>query len=790
MKITMYEVNFGEAVVYEDGNEFLLVDCGAYFRDNQNARAGMVAYNKVKNILKTNKVKKLMITHFDRDHFNGVNEMRGKIFDEIYLPYYTWSNQKDIQFTGDIFEETIKVWTCSFLLKKDEKISQIKKLFCNLKNLVYDVNNIKCVKANENIPVGTNVFNVLWPTDNGNYYKFNRDYYAELLGIVNEKYGRNLEENIIRFCSLLINYYLVLRDNNERNKEGVLEGLVREINIGYSQLEEIVESNSIQLEDKDKRRINSINSTLIKSMNDCSIVMHIENKVLALGDVSSKIFNIIRKNSEFISERYEVIKIAHHGTKAYYCGNLPEAYYFLISNSGEKRTNWGIYGSYRLNYMDTELICTNTNPYRCDFICSKCYGINFNKCINCIIGMCSNVGDKVLEIDSINDSKDLFFVHGFTNLYGEYGHNADGIYRNFVTLVKYDEDFNISNVVDLPIRKMDDNINEGDFVYLVNDEVRSAESDERVINYKNISRELIRSIDYENYIIDDFSKLEIDDVVSYHINVGHGNCSIIVFGNKDTKKYDMWLIDCSTFDFRSRKSCKGNLNKCLLSIKKKYGISRFSKVLITHHHFDHINGLEYLINEKYINSETEVWLNVSYYWPGEKYIKILKELKKLNVKFIEPITSNSFDNIEILYPKIRIHNKNNAPGKYINNISVVYQIKFMNKSMLFMGDLEEEGLSEIQDCFPHLKNTNYYCVSHHGSINGHIRKNSPCNSIGDMTMNECAKDTRIQILMGRDNAYPGIFSDKVIKAYDKLIITDKCDCYYEIDWTNDKVTPF
>ena len=304
MKITMYEVNFGEAIVYEDGNELLLVDCSAYFRDNSNACAGMVAYNKVKNILNKDKVKKLMITHFDRDHFNGVNEMRKERFGEIYLPYYTWSKQKGIYFTGDIFEETIKVWICSFLLKKDEKISQIKKLFCSLINLVSDVNNIKCVKANNNISVGTNVFNVLWPTDNGNYYKINRDYYAKLLGIVNEKYGRNLEENIMGFCSLLLKYYLVLRDNNERNKEGVLEGLAREINIGYIQLEELVESNSIQLKAKDKRRVNSINSTLIKSMNDCSIVMHIENKVLALGDISSKIFNVIRKNSKFNCDIY------------------------------------------------------------------------------------------------------------------------------------------------------------------------------------------------------------------------------------------------------------------------------------------------------------------------------------------------------------------------------------------------------------------------------------------------------------------------------------------------------
>ena len=43
--------------------------------------------------------------------------------------------------------------------------------------------------------------------------------------------------------------------------------------------------------------------------------------------------------------------------------------------------------------------------------------------------------------------------------------------------------------------------------------------------------------------------------------------------------------------------------------------------------------------------------------------------------------------------------------------------------MLFTGDIETEGWAYVSTCMPNLCKTTYYCISHHGSITGHIRSN-------------------------------------------------------------------
>lgn len=49
----------------------------------------------------------------------------------------------------------------------------------------------------------------------------------------------------------------------------------------------------------------------------------------------------------------------------------------------------------------------------------------------------------------------------------------------------------------------------------------------------------------------------ISDVRSYHINVGHGNCSIIVFRNG--LQWQMWMIDSSAVDFINHRNYYCNI---------------------------------------------------------------------------------------------------------------------------------------------------------------------------------------------------------------------------------------
>ena len=117
------------------------------------------------------------------------------------------------------------------------------------------------------------------------------------------------------------------------------------------------------------------------------------------------------------------------------------------------------------------------------------------------------------------------------------------------------------------------------------------------------------------------------------------------------------MVDCSVFDFTNKHNYSSNLEDCLQSIFNKFGIDRISKLMITHLHYYHINGIEYLIKRGWIDANTEVWMNIQYPWKQPTYNRILLQLSALGVKFIDPIIGNSTKNIHILYPDVSYNKK-------------------------------------------------------------------------------------------------------------------------------------
>ena len=145
----------------------------------------------------------------------------------------------------------------------------------------------------------------------------------------------------------------------------------------------------------------------------------------------------------------------------------------------------------------------------------------------------------------------------------------------------------------------------------------------------------------------------------------------------------------------------------------------------------------------------------------------ISKITGVGVKFIDPVAGNSTREICILYPKSSFSAKNPAPKNEINNSSVLYQIILAGRSMLFPGDIETDGWDNVDTCYPHMKQSDYYCISHHGSVNGHCR--NICRH-GGFIYNPhdvwtCAQNSKAQILMGRDKAFNGIFSQKVLIAW-------------------------
>jgi len=294
-------------------------------------------------------------------------------------------------------------------------------------------------------------------------------------------------------------------------------------------------------------------------------------------------------------------------------------------------------------------------------------------------------------------------------------------------------------------------------------------------------------------------------VTSYHVNVGHGNCSVILIQNDNF--HNIWMVDCSIVDNKNWHRYVDNLEACFSKISEILGKPKNQKLhinrfFLTHPHYDHYNGLEYLLDNGMLNDQSLCYINVYYQAAGDTYLRILEKLNKANVQLIEPVANNSTECIRFLHPECRIYRSRgtvvNPPAKRrivkdkLNNSSAVIHIKIGDRSMVFPGDLEEQGFKKMtkeKGCSPFLFLANYYAISHHGSLNGH--PTMPCfHPERPMPSPLFCVENRIikAILMGRDGAYPGIFSPQVISYWNALgnvlECTEKAPHFIELNWNN------
>lgn len=295
-------------------------------------------------------------------------------------------------------------------------------------------------------------------------------------------------------------------------------------------------------------------------------------------------------------------------------------------------------------------------------------------------------------------------------------------------------------------------------------------------------------------------------VLSYHVNVGHGNCSfiLILVGGE----YRLWAVDCSIKD--SKGTYRGNLNACLDEIACCAGVKdwhrlHISRFFLTHLHDDHFNGMEDLIDNGIIDANTICYINWYYQMASPVFISIMNKLSKLGVRSIEPIIQNSMPCIGILYPECRIYrhpitvSSSSVPQhrieKCANNASSVLLFELGERSMMFPGDLQLKGFKSIT-CKGEMYSVNYYAVSHHGSDNGHPDFAPLCRVPGVSYVNCLRTGISKAVLMGRDGAYPGIYSRNVLSFWRNkancLVLTESDSSgnpnkFVKLDWGNGTV---
>ena len=98
--------------------------------------------------------------------------------------------------------------------------------------------------------------------------------------------------------------------------------------------------------------------------------------------------------------------------------------------------------------------------------------------------------------------------------------------------------------------------------------------------------------------------------------------------------------------------------------------------------------------------------------------------------------------------------------------------------MMFPGDMEKKELdlmTSSSNCTPFLNMVDYYCVSHHASITGHLDcrcldPRHPCSSC----IRCCKNNLDRAIVMGRDGAFKGIYNPNVINDFGaNLVFSEK-----------------
>ena len=306
---------------------------------------------------------------------------------------------------------------------------------------------------------------------------------------------------------------------------------------------------------------------------------------------------------------------------------------------------------------------------------------------------------------------------------------------------------------------------------------------EQIRENSRLRYQLFRDNNYLDNITDDFD-YDHAQIKSYHVNVGNGNCTFVLF--VDNYSYRIWMVDCGMIDIKNSRNYKANIDAIIDQIA--YDINcdvpnvRIHRFLLTHWHADHYNGMIYMLQRGWLDSQTIFVMNLYYSCPTPCANQILYQLDRMNVRCYEPQVSLRLNNCSILHPNLRIGRWNNARlnmigVRKVNDSSVVYSINGVGKNMIFSGDLEKKGfdrMTKAHTCRYCLHTSTYYCVSHHASLTGHI--DIPCLSSSFPTVLACVlHNLKYAIVMGRDGAYDGIYDAQVIQDFGKRIIYSERD---------------
>lgn len=184
--------------------------------------------------------------------------------------------------------------------------------------------------------------------------------------------------------------------------------------------------------------------------------------------------------------------------------------------------------------------------------------------------------------------------------------------------------------------------------------------------------------------------------------VGEGDCTLI-----ETPDGSNILIDCGNQGYNY------NSSENIVSFLKRRNINQIDLLILTHLHYDHIGGIEYILNnfkiKKIIDNRTKTNNPLI-----SKMNKLIEENKIPKYKFIGGDYIEGFGNLRLFFL-----NPPKADTLYTNEHtkSIVIKLKYEDTEVLLLSDLNFEGENIITNTYGNFLKSDILKVSHHGSKN-------------------------------------------------------------------------
>lgn len=231
-------------------------------------------------------------------------------------------------------------------------------------------------------------------------------------------------------------------------------------------------------------------------------------------------------------------------------------------------------------------------------------------------------------------------------------------------------------------------------------------------------------------VITKFSYLFNSNYYVYYLDVGQGDCEVII----SPKHKDVVMIDTGgKINYQKEpwqeKTKEYKDSEQLITFLKSFGITKITKLIITHGDYDHMGDAINLVNNFKVE---KVIFNCGDYNNLEK--ELIEVLNKKKLKYYSCIKELNIDDNKLYFLNTKEYNNEN------DNSNVIYT-ELNGYKFMFMGDASSTTEKEILNKY-NLPDIDVLKVGHHGSK----------TSSGKEFINEISPEYSI-ISVGKNNRY-------------------------------------